>query len=105
MERHPVEAGVPQGSPVSPILFTIYMSGLIKLVEERVPIAKVLSCVDHVGLVVTGNDINQVVRKLKAWATVSIDWVERRELQFDTAKPKQHSSPTDEATRNIGVRS
>jgi len=33
MERHPVEAGVPQGSPVSPILFAIYTSGLIKWVE------------------------------------------------------------------------
>jgi len=34
MERHPVEAGVPQGSPVSLILFAIYTSGLIKSVEE-----------------------------------------------------------------------
>jgi len=36
MERHPVEAGVPQGSPVSLILFAIYTSGLIKWVEEYV---------------------------------------------------------------------
>jgi len=36
MERHPVESGVPQGSPVSPILFVIYTSGLIKWVEEYV---------------------------------------------------------------------
>jgi len=34
MERHPVEAGVPQGSPVSLILFAVYTSGLIKWVEE-----------------------------------------------------------------------
>jgi len=34
MERHPVEAGVPQGSPMSPILFAIYTSGLNKWVEE-----------------------------------------------------------------------
>jgi hypothetical protein len=34
MERHPVEAEIPQGSPVSPILFAIYTSGLIKWVEE-----------------------------------------------------------------------
>jgi len=34
MERHLVEAGVPQGQPVSPIHFAIYTSGLIKWVEE-----------------------------------------------------------------------
>jgi hypothetical protein len=36
MERHPVQAGVLQVSPVSPILFAIYTSGLIKWVEEYV---------------------------------------------------------------------
>jgi len=34
MERHPAEAGVPQGLPVSPIHFAIYTSGPIKWVEE-----------------------------------------------------------------------
>jgi len=29
MEKNPVEAGVLQGPPVSPILFAIYPSGLI----------------------------------------------------------------------------
>jgi hypothetical protein len=29
-QSHPVEAGVPQGSPVSPILFAIHTAGLIK---------------------------------------------------------------------------
>jgi len=32
MNRHLVEGGVPQGSPVSPILFAIYTSGLLKWV-------------------------------------------------------------------------
>jgi len=36
MERHPVEARVPQGPLVSPILFAIYISELIKWVEEYV---------------------------------------------------------------------
>jgi len=36
IDRHPVEAGVPQRSPVPPILFAIYPSGLIKCVEEYV---------------------------------------------------------------------
>jgi len=36
MERHPLEAGVPPGSCVSPIIFVIYTSGLIKRVEMYV---------------------------------------------------------------------
>jgi len=34
IETHPVDSGVPQGSPVSPILFAIYTSRLIKWVED-----------------------------------------------------------------------
>jgi hypothetical protein len=36
IERHPVEAGVPQGSPGSHILCAIYPSGLIKWVTEYI---------------------------------------------------------------------
>jgi len=49
MDRNPVEAGVPQGSPVSPILFAIYTSGLIKWVEVYVSEAEGLSVVDDLG--------------------------------------------------------
>jgi len=86
MERHPVEAGVPQGSPVSPILFAIYNSGLIKWVEQYVSEAKGLSFVDVLGWVATGSDVNQVVMILERCAVKSIEWAGRRGLQFDTAK-------------------
>jgi len=86
VERHPVEAGIPQGSPGSPILFAIYTSGLIKCVEERVAGIESLSFVDDIGWVVTATDVNQVVRKLQACARESIDWAERRELEIDTAE-------------------
>jgi hypothetical protein len=52
----------------------------------RVSGAEGLSLVDDVGWVATGNNVNQVVRILEACARVSIDWAERWELQFDTAK-------------------
>jgi len=58
LQSHPVEAGVPQGSPVLPILFAIHTAGLIKWVEERVQ-AKRLSFVDDLGWVATGKDVNQ----------------------------------------------
>jgi len=87
MERHPVEAGVPEGSPVPPILFAIYISGLIKWVEEYSS-AKGLSFVDDHGWVAIGSDVNQVVTILERCAAKSIEWASRRGLQFDTTKTK-----------------
>jgi hypothetical protein len=36
LQSHHAEGGVPQCSPISPSLFAIHTSGLIKWVEERV---------------------------------------------------------------------
>jgi hypothetical protein len=86
MERHPVKAGVPQGSPVSPILFAIYTSGLIKWVEEYVSEAEGLSFVVDLIWVATGNDVNHVHSILERCSGERIEWASRRGLQFDTAK-------------------
>jgi len=75
-QSHPVEAGVPQGSTLSPILFAIHTSGLMKWVEERVQ-AEGLSFVDDLGWVATGMDVNQVVERLVACAAESIEWASR----------------------------
>jgi hypothetical protein len=74
MERHPVDAGVLQGSPVSPILFAIYTSGLIKWVKEDVSEGEGLSFVDNLGWVVTGSDVNHIVMIRERWAAKSIEW-------------------------------
>ena len=86
MEIHPVEAGVMLGSPVSPILLTIYTSGLIEWVEEYVSEANGQSFVDDLGWVGTRSDVNQVVMILARCAAKSIEWAGRRGLQVDTAK-------------------
>jgi len=59
IERHLVEAGVPQGSPVSLILFAIYTSSLINWVEEYVS-ARGLSFVEDFDWVGTEIDVNQL---------------------------------------------
>jgi len=86
MESHPVEPGVPQCSPVSPILFAIYTSGLIKWVEEYVSEAEGLAFGHDLSWVATGNDVNHVVSVLGRCAAKPIEWASRRGLQFDTAK-------------------
>jgi hypothetical protein len=45
VQRHPVDAGIPQGTPVSMIVFTIQGSGLIQLVEAMGTGAESLSFV------------------------------------------------------------
>jgi len=86
MERHPVEAGFLQRSPVLLILFAISTSGLIKWVEEYASEAEGLSFGDDLGWVATGNDVIHVVSILDRCAARSIEWASRRGLQFDTAK-------------------
>jgi len=73
LQSHPVEAGVPQGSRVSPSHFTIYTVGMITWVEERVQEVKGHSLVDDLGWVAIGRDVNQVVNKLEACASESIE--------------------------------
>src|SRR5258706_4588739 len=70
-EEHDVETGIPQGSPVSPILFTVYLSGLFGFVEERVPGIKALSFVDDVAWSAEGaekDEISEILERAAAAA-------------------------------------
>src|ERR1700692_714879 len=44
--EQPINSGLPQGSPVSPILFIIYVRGVFQAIEDRVPGVKPLSFAD-----------------------------------------------------------
>jgi len=56
-----VQTGVPQGSPVSPVLFVIYLSGLFGEVEEKEGDCESegISFVDDVAWVVEGADVGE----------------------------------------------
>jgi hypothetical protein len=77
MQRHPVEAGVPQASPVSLILFAIHTAGLIKWVEEYWSDTEGLSFVDNLSWVATGSDVRHVISILERCAARSLDWASR----------------------------
>jgi len=74
---------------VSPILFAIHTSELIKCVEDYVTGAEELSFVDDLGWVATGRDVNRIVMILEICAAQRIKWESRQGLQFDTATTKR----------------
>jgi len=83
---HEVETGIPQGSPVSPILSTVYLSGLFGYVEERVPGVKALSFVDDVAWTTEGDTEDDISRTLEQAAAAAQDWAEANAVSFDTEK-------------------
>jgi len=76
VESRQVAAGIPQRSLVTLILFTIYTSGFLNWVEERVCGIEGLIFVENVGLMATGSDVSQVGRKLESCPSEIIDWRE-----------------------------
>jgi len=59
-----IDCGVPQGSPISPILFVIYISGFFSAIEDKVPITT-LSFVDNIGIIAIEGSIREVTATLE----------------------------------------
>jgi ribonuclease HI len=83
-----VETGVPQGSPVSPVLFVIYLSGLFGRVEEKEEEcgSEGISFVDDVAWVVEGEDVGECTQRLERCAVEAQIWAKENACQFDIEK-------------------
>ena len=92
---HDVDTGIPQGSQVSPTLFTIYLSGLFAHVEREVPGIKELSFVDDVAWLAEDRNEN-LNATLEAVAAAAQRWADQNEVTFDPAK-------TEAVLRFLGI--
>jgi hypothetical protein len=83
-----VEMGVPQGSPVSPVLFVIYISGLFGRVEEKEKECESdgISFVDDVAWVVEGEDVGECTQWPEGCAREAQIWAKENTCQFDIEK-------------------
>jgi len=81
-----VNADIPEGSPVSPIQFTVYLSGLFRFVEEMVPSVKALSFIDDVVWMVEGDGEDELSETLERAATAAQEWADASAVTFDAQK-------------------
>ena len=91
-----IETGIPQGSPVSPILFLMYISGVFNKVSETSPLVTSLSFVDDLGFIASGSSVKEIVKALEKVAKEVIEWGRLNAVTYDTSKteavlfPKSH---------------
>jgi len=83
-----VETGVPQGSPVSLVLFVIYLSGLFDQVEKKEDEcgSERISFVDDVAWVVEDEDVGECTQQLERCAAETTIWAEKNACRFDIEK-------------------
>ena len=82
-----VSTGLPQGSPVSPVLFALYIAEIHQAVESQVEDCRGISFVDDEATrIVEGYDVEEVAGKLERCAATSLAWAENNAVRFETSK-------------------
>jgi hypothetical protein len=81
----PTNTGIPQGSPVSSILFAIYISRVFDQVEQKTG-ATGLSFIDDISWIVLGNNIKEITEILEECGKITMEWAQQNAVEFDAAK-------------------
>ncbi|KAG0157846.1 hypothetical protein PDIDSM_5357 [Penicillium digitatum] len=81
-ESIPTPTGIPQGSPLSPILYLIYNADLVEGCEG----VKTSGWVDDVAFIVIGKDEHETISKLQKACQYADAWAARHASVFDPKK-------------------
>lgn len=73
-ETHNIRAGLPRGSPLSPVLFILSVSAMFQWLEDRHPMLQTILFVDDIGLVVECDELEVGTVQLERIATDDMQW-------------------------------
>lgn len=85
-ETHDIRAGLPQGSPVSLVLFILSVSAMFQWLEDRHPMLQAISFVDDIGLVVEYDELERGIVQLECIATDAMRWGSDNKVEFQVSK-------------------
>jgi hypothetical protein len=81
-----INTGIPQGSPLSPILFLLYISGLPEMIENRENNVQSFGFVDDTNIITWGTNVEDNCRKLSAAHTHCEEWARLHGAKFAPEK-------------------
>jgi retron-type reverse transcriptase len=87
-QTHAIQAGLPQGSPVSPVLFILSISALFQWLEDRHLTLQAISFVDDIGLVVECDELEEGTKHLECIARDTMQWAQTTRSNLKSARPK-----------------
>src|SRR5204863_4060070 len=83
-ESIPTPAGVPQGSPLSPLLYMYYNADLLEVAPQQQGTR--LGFIDDIAYGIEGNSGQENVRKLKLILNKTEEWRKKHGAQFEPSK-------------------
>ncbi|GAB7336400.1 hypothetical protein MBLNU13_g09118t2 [Cladosporium sp. NU13] len=85
-ETRDIQAGLPRGSPVSPVLSILSVSALFQWLEDRHSALQAISFVDDIGLVIECDGLEDGTRQLECIAKDTMQWGLDNKVEFEVSK-------------------
>lgn len=87
-EQAPLDAtsGLPQGSPIPPLLFALYMGGVHEYMDQQLPGVTGLSFVDDITWIASGRSVREISEQLSRASRLAIRWGQTNAATFEIRK-------------------